>query len=66
MRTRKYGTEKQNYSLFDAVTSQQKMISNLLNHLSSYIGLRLSLKCRLSMLEISGYHVAYEYYKTKD
>ena len=48
-----YGTERQHHSVFNViVTSQTKLIGNLLNHLSS-------LKC------LSGYHAAKEYYKTK-
>ena len=34
-----YGTERQHHSVFDVVTSQTKLISNLLNHLTSYMGL---------------------------
>ena len=56
-----YGTERQHHSVFDViVTSQTKLISNWLNHLSFYMG--LSLNCRLPMPEFSCYH---EYYKTK-
>ena len=45
-------------------TTQQKTLSSiLLDYLFSYTGL---LESKLSMPELSGYHTANEYYKTKD
>ncbi len=61
-----YGTERQHHSVFNViVTSQTKLISNLLNHLSSYMGL-LEYKLSSSYARFSGYHAAHVYHKTKD
>ena len=43
----------------------EKLISYLLNHLSSYMGL-LKSKLSSSYARFFGYHAANEYYKTKD
>ena len=54
-----YGKERQHHSVFDViVTSQTRLIRNLLNHLSSYMGL-LESKLSLPMPDFSGYHATW-------
>ena len=53
-----YATERQHHSVFDVVTSQTKLISNLFNYLSSYMGL-LESKLSLPMPDFSGYHATW-------